>query len=384
MRLVISLNRLSNTEGKSMNFEFHPLANIFPLIDGQAYQELMADVMRHGVREPVWLYEGQILDGRNRYRAAMAMGVECPTREYVGDDATGFVISLNLHRRHLTESQRAMVGAKLANITNGGDRVSEQSANLHSGAVSRSDAAELLNVSPRSVASAAKVQAEAPPEVISAVEAGAVSIHLATQFVGLPDDVKQDVIEAIAHQSDSAKEVIREAVKNHRAIGTGENEWYTPAEYADMAREVMGSIDLDPASCAEANEVIQAGTFYTKEDDGLTKNWKGNLWVNPPYSRDLMPAFVEKLKQSFISGDVDSAILLSHNNTDTAWFHSLVSISSAICFPKKRIKFYRGEEIAAPTNGQAFFYLGDNVDAFADVFGIAGFIVEPIQTEVAA
>jgi ParB family chromosome partitioning protein len=219
--------------------------------------------------------------------------------------------------------------------------------------------------------------------VVAQIPEAAQNVTLAAEFADLPNEAKQDAIDAIA-QLAPAQEVMREAVKNYRAIGTGENEWYTPAEYADMAREVMGSIDLDPASCEEANKVIQAGKFYSKEDDGLTKSWKGNLWVNPPYSRDLMPAFVDKLKQSFINGDVDSAILLSHNNTDTAWFHSLASVSSAICFPKKRIKFYRGEEIAAPTNGQAFFYLGDNVGDFADIFGEVGFVVEPIPTEVVA
>jgi len=332
------------------------------------------------VREPIWLYEGKILDGRNRYRAATAMRVEFETSEYAGDNPVAFVVSLNLHRRHLNESQRGMVAAKLETLKHGDNQHTTGDANLH--VLTRSDAADMLNVSPRTVAAASKVQAEAPTEVIHAVEAGTVSINLATQFQALPDDVKQGAITAIAEQSEPVKEVMREAVKNHRAIGTGENEWYTPAEYADMAREVMGSIDLDPASCAEANEVIRASTFYTKEDDGLIKDWKGNLWVNPPYSRDLMPAFVDKLKQSFINGDVDSAILLSHNNTDTAWFHSLASVSSAICFPKKRIKFYRGDEIAAPTNGQAFFYLGDNAGVFADVFGMAGFVVEPIHAGV--
>ena len=105
-----------------MNFEFHPLANIFPLIEGQAYQDLMADVLKHGIREPIWVYEGKILDGRNRYRAAQAMGVECPIQEYDGDDATGFVISLNLHRRHLSESQRGVVAAKLANLDKGSNQ----------------------------------------------------------------------------------------------------------------------------------------------------------------------------------------------------------------------------------------------------------------------
>ena len=57
-----------------MHYEFHPLAGIFPLIEGKPYEDLMADILKHGVREPVWIYEGKILDGRNRYRAAVAMG----------------------------------------------------------------------------------------------------------------------------------------------------------------------------------------------------------------------------------------------------------------------------------------------------------------------
>ncbi len=367
---------IADGRGGSMNpvvYEFHPLANIFPLIEGQPYHDLLADVLKHGVREPIWIYEGQILDGRNRYRAATAMGVPFEVREYEGQDAAALVVSLNLHRRHLNESQRATVAAKLANMP--AHRPTNNSANLQT---SQADAASMLNVSTRSVASAAKLQEEAPQEVLKAVEAGAVSINLAAQFQALPDDVKQDAIEAIAKQSDIAKEVMRGAVRNHRAIGTGENEWYTPSEYAGMARDVMGGIDLDPASCEQANEAIGATTFYTKEDDGLTKEWTGRVFLNPPYNRDLMPAFVGKLKTSFIDGDVKQAVLLSHNNTDTTWFHSLTSASSAICFPKKRIKFYRDDEVAAPTNGQAFFYLGDRVEKFIEVFRDIGFVVRPV------
>ena len=64
--------------------EFHPIANIFPLIDGAELDALVADVTTHGVREPIWLYEGQILDGRNRYRAANAAGKEWRTRTFEG------------------------------------------------------------------------------------------------------------------------------------------------------------------------------------------------------------------------------------------------------------------------------------------------------------
>jgi len=195
-----------------MKYEFHPLANIFPLIDGQAYKDLLADILAHGVHEPVWLYEGKILDGRNRYRAATAMRVECPVREYTGDDATGFVLSLNLHRRHLSESQRAMVAAKLANIKNGGDRHSDQSANLQTDAISQPEAAAMLNVSTRSVAAASKVLHAATEAAVHAVEAGDVSINLATQFQALPEQARKDAIEAIAKQ-EPAKEVMRAAVK---------------------------------------------------------------------------------------------------------------------------------------------------------------------------
>ena len=67
------------------DLQFHPLSNIFPLIDGQAYADLCADVAKFGIREPVWLYDGQILDGRNRWRAANETGADCPTRTYEGD-----------------------------------------------------------------------------------------------------------------------------------------------------------------------------------------------------------------------------------------------------------------------------------------------------------
>src|SRR6516162_3438037 len=118
--------------------EFHPLADLFPLLEGADFEELVADVRAHGVREPVWIYDSQILDGRNRYLAAQVAGVPCPVRAYEGDDPVGFVISLNLKRRHLSTSQRAMIAAKLATLTDG------QRADLVAG-TSIEEAAQLLN-----------------------------------------------------------------------------------------------------------------------------------------------------------------------------------------------------------------------------------------------
>lgn len=191
-----------------MNYMFHPLANIFPLIEGHAYNELRADVMKHGVREPIWLYEGQILDGRNRYRAASSQGVEFEVREYLGDDAVGFVVSLNLHRRHLTESQRAAVAAKLANMPLGGAQY--RSANLQTDQISQEDAANLLNVSTRSVASAKKVIEEAAPELVQAMDEGRASVSAAASLLSLPKE-QQSVIGA------GDKKTIQQAAKAAKA-----------------------------------------------------------------------------------------------------------------------------------------------------------------------
>lgn len=175
------------------------------------------------------------------------------------------------------------------------------------------------------------------------------------------------------------REALGYQTTNHLAQGTGQNEWYTPSDIADRARRVLGGIDLDPASNDEANEVIKAGAYFSAEDDGLEKDWTGSVWLNPPYSRDLMPKFVGKLISEYEKQHVDCAVLVSHNNTETEWFQSLAKVASAICFPAKRIKFYRGEDVAAPVNGQVFFYLGEDRQSFIDQFGDLGVIVEVIH-----
>jgi hypothetical protein len=134
--------------------QFHPIANVFPLMQGTEFANFVADIREHKVQDPIWLYEGKILDGRNRHRASLEVNVDCPTREYKGDNPLQFVISLNLKRRHLNTSQRAMVAEQLATLQHGGDRKSDQAANLP--VDTQATAAELLNVSERSVRAARK------------------------------------------------------------------------------------------------------------------------------------------------------------------------------------------------------------------------------------
>jgi|GEM_PF-1524858 len=165
---------------------------------------------------------------------------------------------------------------------------------------------------------------------------------------------------------------------NHRAKGTGQNEWYTPAQYIEAAREVLGVIDLDPASSAEANETVDAERFLTIDDDGLSHEWHGALWMNPPYSQPAIMDFCTKLVAEYEEGRTTAAIALTHNYTDTAWFHRLASSCLSVCFTRGRIAFegLNGEK-ASPTQGQAFFYFGDDTARFELIFRQFGLCFRP-------
>lgn len=161
-----------------------------------------------------------------------------------------------------------------------------------------------------------------------------------------------------------------------KAVYTGDNEWYTPAQYLDAARDALGEIDLDPATNAHAQKSIKAGRFYTPEDNGLNKKWSGRVWLNPPYARDLLPQFVDKLLKEYNAGHVTEAICLTHNYTDTEWFHSLASGANAFCFTNGRIRFVKDDGTeASPTQGQVFTYFGERPDSFARAFNHIGVIL---------
>src|ERR1700681_2897960 len=128
-----------------MALDFHPLADLFPLIEGAEFDDLVADIRAHGQLEDIVLLQNKVLDGRNRYRACRAAEVEprlVPFDPEQHGDPLGFVISKNLKRRHLNESQRAMVAADIATMRQGERTDLEPSANLPK--VAQADAARML------------------------------------------------------------------------------------------------------------------------------------------------------------------------------------------------------------------------------------------------
>lgn len=167
------------------------------------------------------------------------------------------------------------------------------------------------------------------------------------------------------------------------AYNTGCNEWFTPAEYIDAARAVLGEIDLDPASCALANQTVKAKSFFTADDDGLKKDWRGRIWLNPPFATGLIEKFVDKLTAEISAGNVTSAIVLVDNATETRWFKKLADNCAGIVFTTGRINFLKGGnmEAGSPTRGQVFLYFGDDSDSFFNVFKKFGWAAKVFNSE---
>ena len=160
---------------------------------------------------------------------------------------------------------------------------------------------------------------------------------------------------------------------------SGNIEWYTPPKYIEAAIKVMGGIDLDPCTSQLAQQVVKAATFYTIDDDGLKQNWGGRVWMNPPYAANTITKFVEKILAHLDNGSVTQAIMLTHNNADTAWFHKAAMRSDSVCFTRGRVRFYdeKGEG-NSPTHGHVFIYFGKRKKRFEDVFSEFGWICRKV------
>ena len=167
----------------------HPLSECFPMMDESAFEKLKADIEKRGLVEPIWLYQGQILDGRNRYRACRELGIDPATRQYLGDEPSAFVVSLNLERRHLTSSQRGAVAVELLPHLEAEARERQAHGQTAPGATlkeklpeafadsgqARDHAAKLVGTNPRYV-SDAKSLAKNEPALFEQVKKGEVTI----------------------------------------------------------------------------------------------------------------------------------------------------------------------------------------------------------------
>lgn len=176
-----------------MSLAPHPAAEIFPLMSGADFDALVADIRENGQRELIVLHDGQVLDGRNRLRACQQLGIEPRTRKWDGKGSPeAYVISANLHRRHLNESQRSAIAKKLAGMKRG--RPGKDNPPI--GGFTEDQAAKLLNVSVRSVQRAGVVLERAAPELVHAVERGDIPVSTAAKLVDLPKARQREIAKA--------------------------------------------------------------------------------------------------------------------------------------------------------------------------------------------
>jgi hypothetical protein len=155
-------------------------------------------------------------------------------------------------------------------------------------------------------------------------------------------------------------------------------EWYTPPEFIALVRQVMGEIDLDPASNDVAQQWIQATNYYTPSQDGLSHPWIGRVWLHPPV-HGKTAKWINKLLAEYELGRVSEAVLLVTPSAGSKWFQKLTRLF-LVCFPDERILFLdaQGRPQLRPKHGNAIFYIGQNCKRFKQVFGAIGSVSSPV------
>lgn len=200
-----------------MTLEYHPYAELFPLIEGDDFERFAADIREHGLRDKIVLLDGRILDGRNRYRAAIhhslpgADGDADWFRDFdrlVEGDPLAWVLSKNLARRHLNESQRAQIADRLANVRQGERTDLEPSANLPK--VDIAAAAQMLHVSTRLVGAARALREKGTAALVQLVAAGRLAVSQAEKAARL-SEAEQARVATLVEQGHA--NAVRTAIK---------------------------------------------------------------------------------------------------------------------------------------------------------------------------
>lgn len=249
--------------------KIHNLATLFPPMSSEEFSALQESIRDNGLRVPIVTYEGAILDGVNRHRACVVAKVEPRFVELKkGTDPLKFVLDINLHRRHLNEAQRSMIAARIANMAFGDNQHKKQGAEISAPTVSQTEAAKMLSVDRRSVQHAAKVLAQAAPELVEAVDRGRVAVSAASQISALPKTIQNK----IAIESDDRKrgELVKSAKESARSMPKpAPITKPTPDRKKDKSEKTYYTVEEWKALSAKAREEIITHGF---EAAGQTMN----------------------------------------------------------------------------------------------------------------
>lgn len=259
------------------DFEIHPAANIFPLAEGDEFLDLIESIKKQGLVNPIvrmWIEDPAaddgrrfvILDGRNRLRACLAAWIEPTFCDYDGHDPIGYVMAVNLHRRHLNPTQRALLGAELLELLlqdgSGRSPSNPPMADRPSGTfpessqeLSREKAARLAGASGRAIQRALRVRREGSPELVKACELGAIALTYAEELLGFDRGQQRKVVSLVRlGEVDSVKEAVKRVTGRNRR-GPRKN----------RARSATTSPTTDARAATPAAEPAQVAELATTQ-----------------------------------------------------------------------------------------------------------------------
>lgn len=279
----------ANDEAWMSQFDFEPHlhASFFPDMNETDFAELLADIREHGLKQPILLYDGKILDGRHRYKACRQLGISYRFETYTGDKPLIEVISLNLKRRHLSNAERAMMAAKVSNLTQG------QKADT-ANAVSQEQAASMFKVSADSLQRAKRVIDNGIPEIKEAVWADQISVSKAAEVAALPYKEQKRFVKQLRQGVESRTppktntELFGKEPPDSGCISTDSFEFIT--ETAVEAITTLDKIMSDAIwSLAPSNRklVTQILLRYRQQVDELVSHFREQLRQLPGISPDV-------------------------------------------------------------------------------------------------
>lgn len=335
-------------------------SNLIPALKPDEYQSLESSIINDGCRDAIVLWNSIIVDGHHRYEICTKNNIEFTTiqKDFKNEeDAKEWVINNQLARRNVSSYDRSKLSLKLEEIHKKEAKIRMLSGKkldptqISAGGETRDKIAKKAGVSHDTIAKVKKIEARASDEI---------KAQLASEEITINQAYKK--------------------INTHVNQNSGENEWFTPSNIIESARMTMGSIDLDPASCDRANQRVKAQKIYTEQDSSLIHSWRGNIWMNPPYSQPLITQFSDKFLQELPK--INSACILVNNATETKWLQRLLRACNAICFLEGRVKFidYEGNASGSPLQGQVILYFGNNIESFLTHFNNLG-ICTPVQVK---